>query len=43
MVWDDLDGFLEPKVEGVLAGVADGGAVVEAMAGVRESLRRHRA
>jgi len=43
MVWDDLDGFLEPKVEGVLAGVAPGGAVAETMAAVRESLRSHRA
>jgi len=42
MVWNDLDGFLEPKVEGVLAGVAGGGIVAESMAPVRESLRSHR-
>jgi len=43
MVWDDLDGFLEPKVEGVLDGISGGGAVTETMTTVRESLRRHEA
>jgi phenylalanine ammonia-lyase len=42
MVWDDLDGFLEPRVEGVLSDIGGEGVVTGTMAGVRESLRRHR-
>jgi phenylalanine ammonia-lyase len=39
--WDDLDGFIEDKVNGVLAEVTEGGAVVEAVSQVREALRGH--
>jgi phenylalanine ammonia-lyase len=33
--WDDLDGFIQPKVEGILADVAAGGAIMHAVADVR--------
>jgi phenylalanine ammonia-lyase len=42
MHWDDMDGFIETKVNGIMADIAAGGAVVEAVALVREALRGHR-
>ena len=41
--WNDLDEFIQPKVEGVLADITRRGAVIEANAGVAASLRAHRA
>ncbi|MDF1598657.1 aromatic amino acid ammonia-lyase [Mesorhizobium sp. YIM 152430] len=35
--WDDLDGFIQPKVEGILADVAAGGAIMHAVADVRSA------
>jgi phenylalanine ammonia-lyase len=40
--WDDFDGFIETKVNGILAQIVAGGPVVEAVAAVRDSLRGHR-
>ena len=37
--WNDLDEFIQPKVEGILASIASRGAVHAAMAGVSKSLR----
>ena len=36
--WQDLEAFIQPKVEGVLADVAGRGSILEAVATVRESL-----
>lgn len=33
--WDDLDGFIQPKVEGILADIATGGATMRAVGDVR--------
>ncbi|WP_051375809.1 aromatic amino acid ammonia-lyase [Aliihoeflea sp. 2WW] len=33
--WDDLDGFIQPKVEGILANIAAGGATMRAVGDVR--------
>jgi phenylalanine ammonia-lyase len=33
--WDDLDGFIQPKVEGILADIAGGGATMRAVGDVR--------
>jgi len=41
MIWNDLDGFIEPKVQGIMAAIGPGGAVTETVAKVREALRRH--
>lgn len=35
--WDDLDGFIQPKVEGILSDVAAGGAIMRAVADVRSA------
>jgi phenylalanine ammonia-lyase len=37
--WNDLDEFIQPKVEGILASIASRGAVLESVAGVSRSLR----
>ena len=42
MVWDDLDGFIEPKVHGIMGQIVDRGPVVDAVSGVAEALRGHR-
>jgi phenylalanine ammonia-lyase len=42
LVWNDTDGFIEDKVTGVMADILNGGSVPEAVAPVREGLRRHR-
>lgn len=41
MVWNDLDGSIEPKVQGILRAISPGGAVTQTVASVREALRRH--
>ncbi len=41
LVWDDLDGFIEPKVHGIMAQIVHRGAVMDAVSGVAASLRRH--
>jgi phenylalanine ammonia-lyase len=41
LVWDDLDGFIQPKVEGIMAEIVGGGTVMAAVADVAASLRRH--
>jgi phenylalanine ammonia-lyase len=42
LVWNDTDGFIEDKVNGVMADILNDGSVPEAVAQVRERLRRHR-
>jgi phenylalanine ammonia-lyase len=42
LVWNDTDGFIEDHVHGVLADILACGAVPDAVARVRESLREHR-
>jgi phenylalanine ammonia-lyase len=37
--WNDLDEFIQPKVEGVLADIAAQGSILRAVSGVTESLR----
>ena len=37
--WDDLDGFLQPKIEGILANIATRGDVVQSMAATFEAIR----
>jgi phenylalanine ammonia-lyase len=37
--WNDLDEFIQPKVEGILASVTSRGAVFEAVAGISKGLR----
>jgi len=39
--WNDLDEFIQPKVEGLLADIAGQGSVLRAVSGVTESLRKH--
>jgi phenylalanine ammonia-lyase len=41
LIWDDLDGFVQPKVEGIMAEIIGRGAVMDAVSQVAESLRRH--
>ena len=41
LVWNDLDGFIEPKVQGIMAAIGPGGAVIETVAKVRDALRKH--
>jgi phenylalanine ammonia-lyase len=43
LVFDDMDGFLETKVQGIMADIERGGTVMDAVANVREALRGHRA
>ncbi len=35
LVWDDMDGFLQPKVEGILSDIADRGAIHAALEPLR--------
>lgn len=39
LVWDDLDGFLQDKVEGVLAALSAEGPILDALGPLRVSLR----
>jgi phenylalanine ammonia-lyase len=41
LVWNDLDGFIQPKVEGVMAEIVGRGPVAQAVSSMAESLRRH--
>jgi phenylalanine ammonia-lyase len=41
LVWDDLDGFIEPKVQGIMAQIVGRGAVMDVVSGVATSLRKH--
>lgn len=41
LVWDDLDGFIEPKVQSIMAQIVGRGAVMDAVSGVAASLRKH--
>ena len=38
IVWDDMDGFLQPKVEGLLSEIAARGAIHEALRPLRSAL-----
>ena len=38
--WNDLDEFIQPKVEGLLANISGRGSIFKAIAGVSESLAR---
>jgi phenylalanine ammonia-lyase len=42
LVWNDTDGFIEDKVNGVMADILNGGRVPEAVAQVSEEFRSHR-
>ena len=37
--WNDFDGFIQPKVEGLIEGIAPDGPVLQALAELRASLR----
>jgi len=37
--WEDIEEFIQPKVEGILASIAERGAVLEAIGATRASLR----
>lgn len=37
--WNDLDEFIQPKVEGILAGISGRGAIMSTVAHIAESLR----
>jgi phenylalanine ammonia-lyase len=39
LVWDDMDGFLQPKVEGILSSIADRGPVMDSVAGPVGAIR----
>lgn len=39
MQWNDLDAFLQPKVEGILAQIARRGCVIDAVAGIIDALQ----
>jgi phenylalanine ammonia-lyase len=41
MIWNDMDGFIEPKVQGIMKDIFEGGPVLQSVAKVREALRRH--
>ena len=43
IVWDDMDGFLQPKVEGLLSDIAARGTIHAALSSVREALETFRA
>jgi phenylalanine ammonia-lyase len=40
LLWNDFDGFIQPKVEGILNSISSRGAVLEAMGAVMASLLR---
>jgi phenylalanine ammonia-lyase len=40
LLWNDFDGFIQPKLEGILRSISTRGAVLEAMQPVRDSLLR---
>ena len=40
--WNDLDEFIQPRIEGLLADIGSAGAVLRAVSGVTESLRAQR-
>jgi phenylalanine ammonia-lyase len=40
MMWDDLDGFIQNKVEGVLASVNAGGAIMQSLGSLPQSIRQ---
>jgi phenylalanine ammonia-lyase len=39
LVWDDMDGFLQPKIEGILSSIADRGPVMDSVAGLVDAIR----
>jgi hypothetical protein len=38
--WNDLDEFIQPKVEALLANIATRGSIMDAIANTRESLEQ---
>jgi len=40
--WNDLDEFIQPKIEGVLTALQPGGPIIQSMAKVSAHLRSHR-
>ena len=42
LVWNDTDGFIEDKVNGVMGNLLTGGSVPDSVGQVRERLREHR-
>ena len=43
IVWNDMDSFLQPKVEGILQAIANRGAILAELAAVRDALEAFRA
>jgi phenylalanine ammonia-lyase len=41
LVWDDLDGFVQPKVEGIMEQAVSRSGVMDAVSGIAASLRKH--
>jgi phenylalanine ammonia-lyase len=41
LLWNDMDEFIQPKIEGLMVGLEPGGPILEAISEVRESLRAH--
>jgi phenylalanine ammonia-lyase len=37
--WDDFDGFIQPKIEGVIAALAPDGPIIQAVQRISDSLR----
>jgi phenylalanine ammonia-lyase len=40
LVWDDLDGFIQDKVEGVLANISANGSILQSLGKLRERVRQ---
>jgi phenylalanine ammonia-lyase len=41
LLWNDMDEFIQPKIEGLIVGLQPGGPILEAIGDVRASLRAH--
>jgi phenylalanine ammonia-lyase len=41
LLWNDMDEFIQPKIEGLIAGLQPGGPILNAVGKVCESLRAH--
>ena len=41
LMWNDMDEFIQPKIEGLIVGLQPDGPILEAIGDVRESLRAH--
>jgi phenylalanine ammonia-lyase len=41
LMWNDMDEFIQPKIEGLIAALQPGGPILEAIGALRESLAAH--